>query len=366
MTNGKMPSGDMVEPDRKDSLDDAAKQVIQLLMQLSPTQLATVRERVNSLSKTDSASGTASAAESGGSVAAAATGNPTLDNAMNAASRVQDLGFVEFTAGLINGTFDAIIGATVKQMEAYSKLVAELSKSIQQFQAENVSDAQITDYLAERFPDGKGGTSVVPETPFTDTPADAQTGAKAKTASEKIQDIVNALILETKGLPEAQRLTRAEGSLGIAENATVIQFSKEQVEKIRTAIGASLATNMIGQLRQMARDGMARIVITDGEILTKLTFNITATTQQQKRKENYNQNINETGISGGIGGGWWGVSASTKNTNININSVNETSFDSTTMNVEMIGQVKLRFKTETFPPINVPPADNPAPPAPKP
>lgn len=358
-----MPSGDMVEPDRNDSLDDAAQRVIQLLMQLSPTQLAAVRERVNSLSKTESTSGTASAAESDGSVAAAAdgSGNPTLDNAMNAASRVQDLGFVEFTAGLINGTFDAIIGATVKQMEAYSKLVAELSKSIQQFQAENVSDAQITDHLAERYPDGKGGTSVVPETPFTDTPADAQTGAKAKTASEKLQDILNALIVETKGLPEAQRLTRAEASLGIAQDANVIKFSKEQVEKIRTAIGASLATNMIAQLRQMARDGMARIVITDGEILTKLTFNITATTQQQKRKENYNQNINETAISGGIGGGWWGVSAKTKNTNININSVNETSFDSTTMNVEMIGQVKLRFKTETFPPINVPPADNPTP-----
>ena len=148
MTNGKMPSGDMVEPDRNDSLDDAAKQVIQLLMQLSPTQLAAVRDRINALSKTDSASGTASAAESGSSLAAAASGNPTLDNAMNVASRVQEIGFVEFTAGLINGTFDAIVGATLKQMEAYSKLVADLSKSIQQFQVENVTDAQITAYLA--------------------------------------------------------------------------------------------------------------------------------------------------------------------------------------------------------------------------
>ena len=72
---------------------------------------------------------------------------------MGVARQVQELGFVEFTAGLITGTFDAIIGATVKQMEAYSKLVADVSKSLAQFQAENVSDAQVNAHLVERFPD---------------------------------------------------------------------------------------------------------------------------------------------------------------------------------------------------------------------
>ena len=72
---------------------------------------------------------------------------------MGVARQVQELGFVEFTAGLITGTFDAIIGATVKQMEAYAKLVADVSKSLAQFQAENVSDAQVNAHLVERFPD---------------------------------------------------------------------------------------------------------------------------------------------------------------------------------------------------------------------
>lgn len=362
MTNGKMPSGDMVEPDRNDSLDDAAKQVIQLLMQLSPTQLAAVRDRINALSKTDSASGTASAAESGSSLAAAASGNPTLDNAMNVASRVQEIGFVEFTAGLINGTFDAIVGATLKQMEAYSKLVADLSKSIQQFQVENVTDAQITAYLAERYPDGEGGTVVRDTYEFKSTNPNTAEGISGKTANQKLQEVVEALIADTRSLKDELRLTRT--SLGITKESVVTKFTTTQVETIRKAIAALLATTMIEQLRQMARDGLARIVITDGEILTKLTFKITATTQQQKRRENYNQNINQTNIGGRAGWGWWGVSASTSNTNINVNAVNENSFDSTTMDIEMIGQVKLRFKTETFTPINLPPPRDEA--APKP
>jgi hypothetical protein len=48
---------------------------------------------------------------------------------MDVASQVQNLGFVEFTAGLINGTFDAIVGATIKQMEAYAALVRNLYQS---------------------------------------------------------------------------------------------------------------------------------------------------------------------------------------------------------------------------------------------
>lgn len=48
---------------------------------------------------------------------------------------------------------------------------------------------------------------------------------------------------------------------------------------------------------------MARIVVTDGELMTKLTFNITTNELQDKRKENYNKNINRTRIGGG--GGWF-------------------------------------------------------------
>ncbi len=332
-------------------------EAVQALQQLTTKQLEVLEKVVSSLTQTDSSSGEFSTSSVGeiepSSIGAESIGDNAIQG-MEAATYVQNLGFTEFTAGLINGTFDAIIGATVKQMEAYAKLVADLSKSIQQFEAENVSDAQIDLYLAEGYPDGEGGTSVRPGYTFSDIPPDLETGALEKSGGEQLQDVVRALINETKGLVK-QELNLTLAKLNIPDSAT--SFNQDQVTQIRESISALLATSMIEQLRQMAQDGMARIVVTDGEIMTKLTFNITTSELQEKQKANYNKNINRTNIKGRAGGGWWGLKASTDNTNINVNSMNETSFDSTTMSTEMIGQVKIRFKTESFPPY-VPPTSS--------
>ncbi|NEP49390.1 MAG: hypothetical protein F6K65_11420 [Moorea sp. SIO3C2] len=70
-----------------------------------------------------------------------------VETGISTAKQLQDLGFVECTAGLINGTFDAIIAATIRQIEAYAELVANLAKTLEQFEAENVSNAEINAHL---------------------------------------------------------------------------------------------------------------------------------------------------------------------------------------------------------------------------
>ncbi|HEY9598874.1 MAG TPA: hypothetical protein V6D33_14510 [Cyanophyceae cyanobacterium] len=271
-----------------------------------------------------------------------------VNTGINAAKQVQNLGFVEFTTGLINGTFDAIIGATIRQMDAYAKLVADLAKSLAQFQAENISDAQVNAQLAQRYPDGQGDTVVRSNYVFADTPEDTAQGITGKTASQKLQEVVDALILETRNLKSpAKPLTSDD--LGIADGAK--QFTVEQVAKIRTAIAQSMATNMMEHLRAMAREGMARIVITDGELSTKLTFNVTATDVQSAQKTKYEQDSVGAYINAKAGWGPFSVSGGASYSSLNVNAVNESSFDAVTMSTEMIGQVKLRFKTETFPSI---------------
>ena len=280
---------------------------------------------------------------------AAAVGD-TAARGMDVAKQVQNLGFVEFTAGLINGTFDAIIGATIKQMKAYAELVADLAKTLAQFQAENISDAQVNAHLSNRYPDGQGGTSVRSNYTFQATAANPAEGIEAKTASEKMQAVVEALISETAGLKApAVPLTRT--SLGIAQGDTPINFTDAQIAMIRTAIGQSLASNMMDHLRAMAREGMARIVITDGSIRTKLTFTVTSTEEQKTQKDKYNSQSFGASIRGTAGWGWGRVSAGASYSNLSVNTVNESSFDSLTMSTEMIGEVNIKFKTETFPPI---------------
>jgi len=274
----------------------------------------------------------------------------TANSAMGVAKQVQDLGFVEFTASLINGTFDAIIGATLKQMKAYAELVADLAKTLAQFQAENISDAQVNAHLSNRYPDGQGGTSVRSDYTFQATAANPAEGIEAKTASEKMQAVVEALISETAVLKApAVPLTRT--NLGITPADTLTKFTDVQIALIRKAIGQTLASNMMDHLRAMAREGMARIVITDGSIRTKLTFNVTSTEVQATQKAKYNSQSFGAYIQGRAGWGWGRVSVGASYSNFSVNTVNESTFDSLTMSTEMIGEVNIKFKTETFPAI---------------
>lgn len=280
----------------------------------------------------------------------------TAKSGMDVAKQVQDLGFVEFTAGLINGTFDAIIGATIKQMKAYAELVADLAKTLAEFQAENISDAQVNAHLLNRYPDGKGGTSVRSDYTFTATPipttppttGDSPNDVTAKTAKENMQAVVAALVAETKGI---ENPLTPEKLLIVETGELAFRFTRAQILDIRKAIGQTLASNMMDHLRAMAREGMARIVITDGSLRTKLTFNVTSTEVQATQKAKYNSQSFGANIRGSAGWGWGRVSASASYSNLSVNAVNESSFDSLTMSTEMIGEVNLKFRTETFPAI---------------
>ena len=189
MTDGQMPSGEMVETKAGNSPD--------------------------SVTTTQSVDGTISTASVG----------DVAQRGMDAAKQVQNLGFADFTASLINGTFDAIVGATVKQMEAYAKLVADLSKSIQQFQTENISDAQVTQHLTVHYPDGEGGTCIRPGYTFKGVPEDPKTGAAKQDAAKQLEGVVKALVEETRSLEDAARLTTAK--LGLTSSAT--SFTQAQV-----------------------------------------------------------------------------------------------------------------------------------------
>ncbi|MGI9507199.1 MAG: hypothetical protein ACR2RE_29510, partial [Geminicoccaceae bacterium] len=67
-------------------------------------------------------------------------------------STLRAIAFPTFVGDLLKGTFDAIIGATIKQMEAFQALVADVSKSVEEFMRDNVSDNQARDYLVQAYP----------------------------------------------------------------------------------------------------------------------------------------------------------------------------------------------------------------------
>lgn len=66
---------------------------------------------------------------------------------------VEEVDFPDFVANLINGVFEAIVDASIRQMKAYAKLVAAVTTSLDEFSDQNTSDNQARDHLIDQFPD---------------------------------------------------------------------------------------------------------------------------------------------------------------------------------------------------------------------
>lgn len=64
----------------------------------------------------------------------------------------KEVDFPAFVSSLIKGVFEAIVNVSIEQMRAYGKLVAALSKSVDKFRDENVSENEARDYLLKRLP----------------------------------------------------------------------------------------------------------------------------------------------------------------------------------------------------------------------
>ena len=108
---------------------------------------------------------------------------------------------------------------------------------------------------------------------FEDTAEDRDNAVVAKTATEKLQEVTNAILLLCSDLPTSRRLVPSEFVLTNLQKS----FTFAQATAIRKAISFVLATDMHSMLRDMVREGMARIVIKNGKIKTKLTFNVATT-----------------------------------------------------------------------------------------
>ena len=79
--------------------------------------------------------------------------NYLVADASSGADRlVADVNFPDFVSNLLNGVFDSIIDSSIKQMEAYAKLVAGVAKSLDEFGNENISDNEARDHLSDRLP----------------------------------------------------------------------------------------------------------------------------------------------------------------------------------------------------------------------
>jgi hypothetical protein len=223
---------------------------------------------------------------------------------------VNEIDFPGFVSQLVNGAFDAIVDASIRQMESYSSLVSAVAKTVDQFTAENITLNQARDWLVQRYPGevmvqlpgpGGGESVLVPRA------ADLAPGWLGEFAAEG-EDFTSEL-LETRILPQ-----------------------------VRTRVGAERHQ----LLATMVLLGMNRVSVRDGSITAKVMFRANASDATKVGYANSSdpQSVANWGERGSMtyGGG------STMVSTLALNAQNETS-----IRADLFGEVKLNFVSEALP-----------------
>jgi hypothetical protein len=230
------------------------------------------------------------------------------------------IAFPTFVADLIKGTYFAIVQATIQQMEAFGKLLANVAQTVDEFMASSTTENQARDYLVSSFP-----SHFKIET--------TEDGARVKVrpnAPDSAPDFKSAF--------------------NLSEDVDLDDDAAE--EKLVPAARRKLAQNRHQMLAAMVMMGIQRIVVTSGRINAKMGFHIsardTATASTASEFDTYNEAHGEFG-GGLVGAIFGGPSGSITNTVTYVSSTKKDSSDELNINADLTGEVDLKFKSDYLP-----------------
>jgi hypothetical protein len=252
--------------------------------------------------------------QSGGQGAAApATPAPapqqqTATIGQRAAEALEAVNFPAFVASLLTGTFQAIVDASVQQLQEYARLVASLSQSVESFAAENVTVNQARDHLAQAHPQDL--MVVLPEPGRPGMPRLLPRPDREETSPEWL----SRYALEGESLTE--ELT--EGPL---------------LEAGRTRAGEE----RLQMLATMVLMGINRVVVNEGDVRAKLQFHAAARDSLSAEMQMQGMSIAARGAGGG------------NVTQMMVSTVKANAQADAAIKADLMGEVRISFRSETFP-----------------
>jgi len=233
---------------------------------------------------------------------------------------VQKVDFPAFVSGLVQGVFKAVVDASIEQMRAYGELLSATAKTVDQFAQDHITDGQARDYVAGRYP------SAVQ----VETDGDAPARLRPKGDGEEAVD-----------LGKAFKVGR-EVDLNDDESETALV----------NAARLEMAQSRQQLLATMVLLGINRIVVTDGRITATVVFDmradVVAARHAKAEMHDQQKSHSQVGVGGAFG---WGLSASAGQSHVATvsSAVDDTSASKAEVKANLTGEVRLNFKSETFP-----------------
>jgi hypothetical protein len=234
--------------------------------------------------------------------------------AARAGALSDEINFPAFVAGLVHGTFDAIVDASIRQMEAFADLVSAVARNTADFTRDNVTANQARDWLVTHYPqdlvlDTSGTARVVPKR------------------------------APTEGSDEEPESPEWLADFDLAGEPLTTELIEEKlVPAARQRVGES----RLQTLATMVLLGMNRVIVRDGTISARVRFRAAAT-----------DNVGVTyaasqdpgsGMSWGNRGGASQVTHATMVSTVGVNAQADTD-----LKAELFGEVKINFVSETLP-----------------
>ena len=208
-------------------------------------------------------------------------------SAISNATRLDEIGFPEFTAQLITDTFNAITSSYIEQTAQYINLVQAVAKTLQDFINDTVDDISADEI----------GAFLVALGALNDDALDFLLGDSTATASLSGP--------EATALTNAVTLSPAAGTAtGSAITSGTISTTKRQT--ISDAIARRIANNRFDLLQTMVRQGVLRLYVDNGTIETRLTFT-TYGSAVKSTSESNRERLEKASVSGNVLGGGFGV-----------------------------------------------------------
>ncbi|WP_428267251.1 hypothetical protein [Haliangium sp.] len=236
---------------------------------------------------------------------------------------VKTVDFPAFVSGLIQGVFQAVVDASIQQMRAFAELMAAASMTVDQFARDQIGGDEARRQLVGKYPDAlelredDGGASQLQLR--DDYDGDLDVGADYGLDSVDLSD------------PESE--------------ATLVMAARREMAAARQQM---LATMVVL--------GINRIVVTNGRINAKVVFDVEASDEAQRKAKAAMSQAHAVQTKAGFGGGiapmilgTGGASVSTQHTTKVSSSVDDTSESKAKLKAQLTGEVRLNFKSETFP-----------------
>ena len=241
----------------------------------------------------------------------------TLAARMGALS--DEINFPAFVAGLVHGTFDAIVDATIRQMEAFAELVSAVAKDVDEFTRENVTPNQVRDHLVHQYP-----AELQLELP-TGSQAEPRVRVRAPADSSQDGEFSPAWL----------------AGFGLAgETLTDDMVEEKLIPAARRTVGES----RLKMLASMVLLGMSRVSVKDGSVSARVRFRAAA-----KDRAFVNYAVNQDAGGGPANWAQGRGSAAYDQHSTLVSTVGVNVQADSALNAELFGEVKINFVSETLP-----------------